>query len=220
MSRGSRIATAVTALAFVLAGCGSSTPASPAAATDAGPKTSCSYPARGSAAKQVGPPPVQEPNTGTATVALKLTSGTITLTLDRSSTPCTVGSFVHLARSGYFDGTPCHRLTASETLRVLQCGDPTGSGTGGPGYVFPDETRADMTYRTGTVAMANAGPGTNGSQFFLVYGDSQLPPQYTVFGSITGGLDVLQQIGAAGTESGGPDGAPKTPVRIETASVS
>jgi peptidyl-prolyl cis-trans isomerase B (cyclophilin B) len=101
---------------------------------------------------------------------------------------------------------------------VLQCGDPTGSGSGGPGYQFGEENLpadAENNYPAGTVAMANAGPGTNGSQFFLVYEDTTLPPSYTVFGTITEGLDVVRTVAEAGVEGGGGDGAPAQPVSIE-----
>ena len=91
--------------------------------------------------------------------------------------PCTVGSFAHLAANGFFDATSCHRLTTSETLKVLQCGDPTGSGSGGPGYQFGVENTEGATYPAGTVAMARGDdPGSNGSQFFIVYGDSNCQP--------------------------------------------
>ena len=116
--------------------------------------------------------------------------------LDNGKAPCTVNSFASLAQQGYFDNTPCHRLTTAPELGVLQCGDPSGTGTGGPGYRFPNEyptnqyrltdpaLQVPVLYPRGTLAMANAGPGTNGSQFFLVYRDSMLPPTYTVFGTI------------------------------------
>jgi peptidyl-prolyl cis-trans isomerase B (cyclophilin B) len=103
---------------------------------------------------------------------------------------------------------------------VLQCGDPTGTGTGGPGYSFGDEVSPDATYDAGTLAMANAGPDTNGSQFFIVYEDTQLPPAYTVFGSVGGeSLDAVQDVAAEGTESGAGDGPPKTEVTIDGAAV-
>ena len=110
--------------------------------------------------------------------------GNIGLQLDNAKSPCTVNSFASLAQQGYFNDTPCHRLTTSEGLSVLQCGDPTGQGSGGPGYEFaneyptnqfqPDDPQLQnpVMYPRGTLAMANAGPGTNGSQFFLVYKDS------------------------------------------------
>lgn len=165
------------------------------------------------------PPATSEPATGSVTATMALTGGTITIELDRAATPCTVGSFVHLATAGYFDGTACHRLTTADALRVLQCGDPSGTGSGGPGYSFADETDPSMTYTAGTVAMANAGPDTNGSQFFLVYADSELPPNYTVFGHITGGLSVLTTIAAAGVRGGGVDGVPAAPVTISKVTV-
>ncbi len=210
---------AVAVAALILAGCGSSTPsAAPPASTEH--STTCSYLADGeSPAKPVDPPAAQEPDTGTATVELTMNGGIVTVGMDRAATPCTVGSFVHLAQAGYYTDTPCHRLTASPTLSVLQCGDPTGTGGGGPGYVFADETDPGMTYPAGTVAMANAGPDTNGSQFFLVYEDSKLPPSYTVFGQITGGMDVLNRIAEQGTTNGGPDGAPAEPVTISAVAV-
>ncbi len=196
---------------------GSSSPSSPPAGS-----VSCDYVPDGQAAKAVDPPPAVEPATGTATATIEVSgaaSGPLTVALDRAATPCTVGSFVHLAQSGYFDGTPCHRLTSSVTLHVLQCGDPSGTGSGGPGYSFADETDPGMTYPAGTLAMANAGPDTNGSQFFLVYEDSSLPPDYTVFGTVTGGLDVVTKIAAQGTTSG-DDGEPVQPVTISSVAIS
>ena len=215
----------------LLGGCGSATTGSAGSSspvTASSPITApagnvvCDYFPDGQAAKDVDPPSAIEPNTGAATATIQLAgaaSGPVTVDLDRKSAPCTVGSFTHLAQSGYFDGTPCHRLTASATLRVLQCGDPSGTGSGGPGYAFADETNAGMTYPAGTLAMANAGPDTNGSQFFLVYQDSVLPPDYTVFGTVTAGLDVVTGIAAKGTTSGN-DGAPVQPVTISSVKVS
>jgi len=179
----------------------------------------CAYVPDGSGT-DVTPPADGAPAALAATdVSLELTQGAVTLALDAATAPCTVQSFVTLAGQGYFDGTTCHRLTTSGSLQVLQCGDPTGTGSGGPGYSFADETSDDMTYTRGTVAMANAGPDTNGSQFFLVYGDSQLPPDYTVFGEITGGLEVLDAIAAAGVSGGGSDGAPAEAVDIASVAV-
>ena len=153
--------------------------------------------------------------------------GRIGLQLANNESPCTVSSFVTLAQGAYFDNTECHRLTTSESLGVLQCGDPKGDGTGGPGYQFANEYPTDqyqpndpklrepVLYPRGTLAMANAGPGTNGSQFFMVYKDSELPPQYTVFGTIQAdGLAVLDKIAKAGVNGGGEDGAPASEVII------
>ncbi|MFE6226112.1 peptidylprolyl isomerase [Streptomyces sp. NPDC057854] len=167
---------------------------------------------------------------GTYDFALKTNEGDVTITMDAAKTPRTVNSFKHLADKKYFDGTKCHRLTTAGIF-VLQCGDPEGTGMGGPGYTIPDENLdalgkpgADgkVTYKAGTVAMANTGqPGTGGSQFFLVYKDSKLPPQYTPFGTIDAtGLAAVQKVGAAGAEGGQGDGAPKKPVTIEKATVS
>jgi peptidyl-prolyl cis-trans isomerase B (cyclophilin B) len=126
---------------------------------------------------------------------------------------------VYLAQQGFFDGTPCHRLT-SGGLSVLQCGDPSGTGTGGPTYDFPTQVTGTETYPRGTLAMANAGQGTDASQFFLVYADSQLQPDYTVVGTIDeAGLATLDAIAAAGIEGGASDGAPAQPVTIESMTV-
>ncbi|MET9487194.1 peptidylprolyl isomerase [Nocardia sp. NPDC006630] len=151
------------------------------------------------------------------TATLQSNCGTIALSLDAARAPQTVNSFVFLAGQQYFDHTKCHRLT-TQGIFVLQCGDPTASGTGGPGYHFTDENLAGATYPAGTVAMANSGPNTNGSQFFLVYKDSQLPPNYTPFGHVTAGLDVLQNIAAAGVEGGSGDGSPAAEVTLDSVS--
>jgi peptidyl-prolyl cis-trans isomerase B (cyclophilin B) len=206
----------------------------PAAAAPAAPGA-CAYPADGSAAKQNQPPQADGvSNEGTATVALTTSAGPIGLTLDRAQAPCTVNSFVSLVGQGYFNGTTCHRLTTGEGLKVLQCGDPTGTGTGGPGYTIPDEPPTGLapspsgpgtvTYPRGTVAMAKtAAPNSGGSQFFLVYADSTLPPDYTVFGTIDeAGLATVDEVAAGGSDNanGQGDGKPVTAVTIESATVS
>ncbi len=179
------------------------------------PSGECQYRPTGDAAKDVTPPTDgPAPELASATATIETDQGVIQVDLDPGAAPCTVQSFLTLADSGYFDGTICHRLTTSKTLKVLQCGDPTGTGSGGPGYEFDDEVSPDLTYDRGTVAMANAGPGTNGSQFFLVYGDSKLDPAYTVFGTISGGLEVLDEIAEAGVSGGGSDGTPSTSVTL------
>jgi peptidyl-prolyl cis-trans isomerase B (cyclophilin B) len=155
----------------------------------------------------------------TYTAVLATNCGNVTLALDAARAPHTVNSFVFLAGQKYFDHSPCHRLTTAGIF-VLQCGDPTGTGTGGPGYTIPDENLSGATYPAGTVAMANTGqPHSGGSQFFLVYKDTQLPPSYPPFARVTGGLDVLQQIAALGTASGGPDGPPRFGVAIDSMTV-
>ncbi|MFC6012168.1 peptidylprolyl isomerase [Nocardia lasii] len=141
------------------------------------------------------------------TATLDTTCGTLTIALDAAAAPRTVNSFAFLAAENYFDHTRCHRLT-TEGIFVLQCGDPTATGMGGPGYGFADENLTGAVYPAGTVAMANAGPGTNGSQFFLVYRDTALPAAYTPFGTVTAGMDALTTIANAGVAGGGGDGAP------------
>lgn len=183
------------------------------------------------ASKEVNPPRTGKVPTDPAQVSASMSTnqGNIGLQLDNAKSPCTVNSFASLAQQGYFNDTPCHRLTTSAGLSVLQCGDPTGKGTGGPGYQFANEYPTDqyqaddpalqrpVVYPRGTLAMANAGPGTNGSQFFLVYKDSQLPPNYTVFGTIDEtGLATLDKISQGGVTGGGQDGAPATEVQIKS----
>lgn len=130
---------------------------------------------------------------------LRTTQGTITFKALTKDAPCTTYSFRYLAERHYFDRTHCHRLT-TQRLFVLQCGDPTGTGSGAPGYSFPDENLTGATYPAGTVAMANAGPSTNGSQFFFVTKDTKLSPNYTPFGKVTGGMNVLLKIAAGGED--------------------
>jgi peptidyl-prolyl cis-trans isomerase B (cyclophilin B) len=154
---------------------------------------------------------------------LKTSCGDIGIKLDARNAPHTINSFVFLAQQDYFDHTHCHRLTTSG-IYVLQCGDPTGTGTGGPGYKFDDEYLNDPaiqggTYPAGTLAMANSGPDTNGSQFFLVYQDSQLSAAYTPFGTITSGLPILQHIAKDGVSGGGSDGKPADTVVINSVPV-
>ncbi|AYJ49617.1 peptidylprolyl isomerase [Rhodococcus sp. P1Y] len=193
--------------------------------------TSCAYPTATPAIRENTAPQETDVSTvGTAQVALTTSQGPIGLTLDRAEAPCTVNSFVSLSSQGYFDDTICHRLTTTEGLQVLQCGDPSGKGNRGPGYEFANEypttayavddpaASSPVVYPRGTVAMANAGPDTNGSQFFLVYADSVLPPQYTVFGTIDdAGLATLDAVAAAGVSTPGNDGLPNASVVIQTA---
>jgi peptidyl-prolyl cis-trans isomerase B (cyclophilin B) len=157
-----------------------------------------------------------------ARITLVTNCGPITIETLPDAAPLTVASEVFLTEQGYYDKTRCHRLTTAGIL-VLQCGDPAGDGTGGPGYSVLDENlpaEGSGNYPAGTVAMANAGPGTAGSQFFIVYGDTSLPSGYTIWGTVTEGLDLVQQIAALGVEGGSSDGPPVQPVVIESASVS
>lgn len=164
------------------------------------------------------------PDPGAATAgSLTLTTncGDIVIDLLADDAPATVASIAFLADTGFYNATACHRLTTAGIF-VVQCGDPAGNGTGGPGYQIPDENlpaEGAANYPAGTVAMANAGPGTSGSQFFLVYEDTTLPSGYTIWGQITQGLDVLQAIADAGTMDGGGDGLPAQPLVIESATV-
>ena len=217
------------ALLLLATGCGGSAKPAPTDAT-----APCHYVTDGStAARKVKKPPSTPPTDLPATLTIRTNQGDIPVTLDATHAPCAVNSLVSLAKQGFFDRTPCHRLS-TQGYFVLQCGDPTGTGRGGPGYTFADELvdndprlqpcgsesgQQYCTYNAGAVAMANAGPDTNGSQFFLVYGNSKFPPDYTVLGNMdAAGLKVVKQIAAAGvgTPNGmGPgDGAPKNPVVI------
>ncbi|GAB3141063.1 peptidylprolyl isomerase [Micromonospora sonneratiae] len=184
--------------------------------------------------KDVGLPPVQVPNTGTQTLTIDTSLGPITAKVDLAATPCTAASFRHLAEKKALDNSKCHRLV-SEGIQVLQCGDPsvTGSGwketdgTGGPAYRFAEEnlpTDKRPAYPEGVIAMAKSSqPSSTGSQFFIVYGDSELDPSYTVLGTITSGMDIVKQVGAAGhdnafaQQAGG--GHPKKEIVIKSMSL-
>ena len=236
---------------LVLAGCGatpapsttksagtSPTPTQSSPSQSASPGSSsgqCTYlptPAQ-PAARKVSPPPgtpLLKPNTLTMTTNF----GAIKLSFAKfdKSAPCAVSNFISLAKQGYFDTTPCHRITDYPTFKVLQCGDPTGKGTGGPGYSFASELSAKdqqmaaaqrpSVYPAGIVAMANTGqPNSEGSQFFLVFGDTQLPPAYTKFAMMDApSVKVIEKIAANGLipnpAMGPQDGAPKKPVIIKS----
>ncbi|MFF1822515.1 peptidylprolyl isomerase [Kribbella sp. NPDC058245] len=174
------------------------------------------------------PDPQHTPDKGIVKVVVATNQGPMLLSLDRAKAPCTVQSFLHLAKSRFYDFTTCHRLTLYPTLKVLQCGDPSGTGEGGPGYSYKDELPTDLpnwpgdttgtrkVYARGVLAMANAGPDTNGSQFFLVFADSRLRPDYTVFGSVDRtGLKTLDRVAAGGTvvSDDNPDNLDGPPVR-------
>ena len=183
---------------------------------------SCTYVAASTPARPVDPPSGSNvPATGTVAAVLTTNEGPISITMDRSKTPCTINSFLSLAQQKYFDATSCHRLV-NAGMYLLQCGDPTGTGVGGPGYTFRDETYATDTFPAGTVAMANAGPNTNGSQFFLVYQDTRLPPQYTVFGHMdAAGIAVVAKIAADGQDGSNSAGGgkPNNPAKILSVSL-
>lgn len=210
----------------------SGVPALPAFKSSANLGANCQYePAAEPASKPANPPRQGKVPTDPAQVSVSMVTnqGNVGLLLANNESPCTVNSFVSLAQQKFFDNTKCHRLTASPTSSVLQCGDPSGDGTGGPGYQFANEYPTDqyqpddpavhepVVYPRGTLAMANAGPNTNGSQFFMVYKDTQLPPEYTVFGKIQqDGLATLDKIAKGGVAGGGQDGQPNTEVTIKS----
>jgi peptidyl-prolyl cis-trans isomerase B (cyclophilin B) len=191
--------------------------------------------------KDVGKPPTTKiSKTGTSKMTITTSVGVVEAELDRAGAPCTAASFAYLAAKKFFDASSCHRLT-TDGIYVLQCGDPSGTGQGGPAYQFPDEklpSPADdpsanpnasaapsaNLYPAGSLAMANSGPNTNGSQFFIVYKDgSSLEAKYTLFGKVTKGLDLIQKVAEAGHDNafaqaaGG--GHPKTEVKIKSLTV-
>jgi peptidyl-prolyl cis-trans isomerase B (cyclophilin B) len=193
----------------------------------------CAKPAEGKAEELTfkKEPAIAVDRTAKYTMNLRTTCGDISISMDAAKTPHTVNSFDFLVNKGYLDHTKCHRLTTTG-IYVLQCGDPKGTGMGGPGYPIPDENLKDPrlkggVYPAGTVAMANQynaqtkqGRNTGGSQFFLVYRDSPLPADYTPFGTIsTSGMKVMKKIAAAGESTGQGDGAPNATVVINKATV-
>jgi len=148
--------------------------------------------------------------------------GNIVVTTVGAKAPITLTQLSTLARGGYFNNSLCHRLT-TQGLYVLQCGDPTATGGGGPNFTYRDEnlpTEGLNNYPAGTVAMANSGPGTNGSQFFLVFADTTLGANYTIWGTVTQGLEIVKAIAKAGVKGGGADGAPSQQIEIKRVTVS
>lgn len=200
------------------------------AAADLG--ANCQYPAgTQKASKAVDAPKIGRVPTDPAIISVSMSTdqGNIGLVLNNAEAPCTVNSFASLAQKGFFNDTICHRLTTAPSLGVLQCGDPAGTGSGGPGYAFANEyptnqypkndpaLKNPVLYPRGTLAMANAGADTNGSQFFLVYKNSQLPPGYTVFGTIDAtGLATLDKIAEGGVAGGSTDGKPATEIKVKS----
>lgn len=160
----------------------------------------CTYPSDGEPARAVDPPPTTDvQNSGNTSATLHMSAGDVTIEMDRSHAPCTVNSFISLAQQGFFDDTECHRLV-DHGIFILQCGDPTGTGSGGPGYVMDEELEFTNGYPAGSVAMAKREqPGTTGSQFFLVWAQTDLPDEYTVFGTMDEeGLGVVAGIASQG----------------------
>ena len=216
--------------ALALAGCSSSGSAKGSGSGTAGQgaaSTSAGSSSAASGAKSWSKEPAMtiDPNKK-YTMVLHTSQGDITIAMNAAKAPHTVNSFNFLAAQHFFDGSYCHRLSTSAGLQMLQCGDPTAGatpkatdGSNGPGYQFQDENLTGATYPAGTVAMANAGPGTNGSQFFLVFGDSQLSPDYTPFGTITDGMGVLVHVASGGVSNPGQDGTGRPTIPVELKSV-
>ncbi len=155
------------------------------------------------------------------TITFKTNCGDIVVYADATKAPLTVRAIAMLANAGFYDQSLCHRLTTTGIF-VLQCGDPTASGRGGPAFMIPDEfvpQEVANNYPAGSVAMANTGPNTSGSQFFIVYADSTLNPDFTLWGQVIKGLDIVKAIAAFGVVNGGTDGAPMQKVAIESVSV-
>jgi peptidyl-prolyl cis-trans isomerase B (cyclophilin B) len=195
--------------------------ATPTASTVAEPATNCTYTPHPPASRNVGIPPAKPDYKATYQATINTNRGAVVIDLLNSKATCTVNSFAFLSEKKFYNDTPCPRLVTSG-IYVLQCGDPTGTGSGGPGYEFDDENLAGATYPAGTLAMANSGPNTNGSQFFLVYKNTSLAPSYTPFGKIVGGLNVLLDIAKGGVKAplnpaGG--GHPKETVTIESVTI-
>jgi peptidyl-prolyl cis-trans isomerase B (cyclophilin B) len=219
--------------AAALAGCGDAggddtaedAGSSPTPGSSPAADVTCDYPADPQipAAKDVEPPPTTPTVGGQVQATMATTLGDFGLTLDADKAPCTVNSFVSLTEQNYYDDTPCHRLTTLEEsgIAVLQCGDPSGTGSGGPGYTYADEVDGSETYGPGTLAMANRGADTNGSQFFIVFDDSPLPPDYTVFGRVDqAAVDAITALAAKGTVPGeGGMTAPAEDVEIKSITI-
>jgi peptidyl-prolyl cis-trans isomerase B (cyclophilin B) len=213
------------------------TSASPTPSAIAEPAQHCTYTTSAGAGGNPSLPTATPDYKATFTATINTNRGPIAIKLANSTATCAVNSFAHLAQTNFWNKTQCHRVSDDGGLFMLQCGDPTAkatetlsctqgaknaAGSGGPGYTFVDESLKGATYPAGTLAMANSGPNTNGSQFFLVFKNTSLPPSYTPFGTITSGLDILQNVGKAGTSctyAGAGGGVPKEKVIINSVSI-
>jgi peptidyl-prolyl cis-trans isomerase B (cyclophilin B) len=216
------IVAAIVVVALIVGGFFLFRPSHSTAAASAPPTTKhCTYTSSPPAARKVGLPPTTAELDTKYQATIHTNRGNIVMDLLTSKAPCTVNSFVYLASKNYFSNTHCHRLTTA-SIYILQCGDPTGTGKGGPGYKFDDENLSGAKYTTGTVAMANSGPNTNGSQFFMVYKNSlSLSASYTPFGTIVSGLNIIQNVAKAGSDNSNStgDGHPKEKVEIESVTI-
>jgi peptidyl-prolyl cis-trans isomerase B (cyclophilin B) len=211
------------------------TPTPTASATPAAiaePAHHCTYTSTAAAGQSPSLPAATPDWSAAYTATINTNRGPISIKLANSTATCAVNSFIHLAQTNFWNSTQCHRVSDDGGLYMLQCGDPTAkasenlacsgnnvAGSGGPSYTFPDESLKGAAYPAGTLAMANSGPNTNGSQFFLVFKNTSLPANYTPFGTITSGLDILQNVGKAGTTctyQGAGGGVPKEKVIINS----
>lgn len=189
--------------------------------SSSGPSTPCTYTVGGTAAREVAPPTNTSPaRTGQVAATIALNGETVDVTLDRAKAPCAVNAFLSLASQKFYDNTTCHRLTRSDQLNVLQCGDPSGKGNGGPGYSYAAEPpTGEKAYPVGTLAMANA-DGQDGSQFFIVYGTTTISPAYTVIGTVSqSGMGVVDAVAKQGVKDDRQDGAPAGKAEIESITV-
>ncbi len=194
------------------------------APSSAAPVTPCTYTTTDVAksVKDVKAPENTSPaNVGNVDVTITMNGQPVGITLNRKLAPCGVNSFLSLASQGFYNSTDCWRLTASEQLNILQCGDPSGKGNGGPGYTFADENATATDFPVGTLAYANSGSGTNGSQFFIVYGKTHLASAgYSVIGTVSSeGMKVVQDIAAKGVTGGTQTGVPIQKATITSVSV-
>lgn len=172
------------------------------------------------AARPVPPPDARPALPASLPVTLRTNLGEITMLLSARDAPCAVNAVLTLARAGFYTGTGCHQLT-SDARWLLRCGDPTGTGAGGPGYRYADEhlPTGHPTYPRGTVAMVNAAPDTNGSQFLIAYRDTDTEPYYPVIGRVTAGMEIVDAVAASGTDTGALDGRPARELRIDAITV-
>ena len=226
-----RSLTALAPLLLVLSACGASDlsdqdipaenqtsvdPTLAPAGLDAGCDEAPSLPTDVPTFEPADPPEIEV--SGTLTGVISTNCGEVEVELFADLAPTTVASFDFLGTEGYWDGSPCHRLT-TQGIFVLQCGDPTGTGRGGPGYTFGIENApADGSYPRGTLAMARSqDPHSNGGQFFIVYQDTELPVEgggYSIFGRVTSGMDIVDRVAEQGVDGGGADGPPAAPISI------
>lgn len=172
-------------------------------------------PSNAPGAKTLSKPKMQIDTAKAYTAVLHTDQGDITIALTAKETPITVNNFVYLAKQKFYDNTIFHRVIKGF---MIQGGDPTGTGAGSPGYKFDDETFSG-SYDRGTVAMANSGPNTNGSQFFIMHAKQALPPNYVIFGKVTDGMDAVDKIAEAPTDPSGEGSKPVTPVKIKSVDI-